>query len=178
VERSANEGSDESATPTTDANAQPSVATSASRIDEADRMDQAATDSPAEGGERVFSEEEPPPRPSGSDDGSAGASTPQPAGATEATTAREAGSLLSSEEKESLDRKWEAIQATFVDEPRQAVRQADALVGEVMNRLSEMFSGERAHLEAQWDRGDEVSTEDLRVALQRYRSFFQRLLAA
>jgi hypothetical protein len=178
VERSTNEGTEESVTPTTDANAEPSVATSASRVDEADRMDQAATDSPAEGAERVVSEGQPRPRPSGSDDGSAGASTSQRASATEAATGGEAGSLLSSEEKESLDRKWEAIQATFVDEPRQAVRRADALVGEVMNRLSEMFAGERAHLEAQWDRGDEVSTEDLRVALQRYRSFFQRLLAA
>src|SRR5207302_8138486 len=73
--------------------------------------------------------------------------------------------------------KWDRIQTGFVDEPRKAVQQADELVAEAIKRLAESFAQERNRLESQWDRGDEVSTEDLRVALQTYRSFFQRLLA-
>jgi hypothetical protein len=72
---------------------------------------------------------------------------------------------------------WDAIQTGFVDEPRRAVQEADALVALVMNRLSEVFTNERTSLERQWGEGDESSTEDLRVALRRYRSFFERLLA-
>lgn len=73
--------------------------------------------------------------------------------------------------------RWEAIQAGFVDEPRAAVEQADALVAQVMKRLAESFASERAVLEQQWDRGGELTTEELRVALKRYRSFFERLLS-
>jgi hypothetical protein len=73
--------------------------------------------------------------------------------------------------------RWEEIQVRFVDEPRGAVEDADALVATVMQRLAEGFASEREGLEAQWGRGEDISTEDLRVALQRYRSFFQRLLA-
>jgi len=73
--------------------------------------------------------------------------------------------------------RWEEIQVRFVDEPRGAVEDADALVATVMQRLAEGFASERERLEAQWGRGEDISTEDLRVALQRYRSFFQRLLA-
>jgi hypothetical protein len=69
------------------------------------------------------------------------------------------------------------LQTGFVDDPRQSVQQADALVGEVMQRLADMFAHERERLEGQWSRGDDVSTEDLRQALRRYRSFFDRLLA-
>jgi hypothetical protein len=72
---------------------------------------------------------------------------------------------------------WEAIQAGFVDEPRAAVEQADALVAQVMKRLAESFASERSSLEQQWDKGGEMTTEDLRVALKRYRSFFERLLS-
>jgi hypothetical protein len=72
---------------------------------------------------------------------------------------------------------WDRIQAGFVDEPRKAVEEADSLVASTMKRLAEVFAQERSKLEGQWDRGDNVSTEDLRVALQRYRSFFQRLLS-
>lgn len=72
---------------------------------------------------------------------------------------------------------WEGVQAGFVDEPRRAVEDADRLVASAMKRLAEMFAEERQHLESQWDRGDEVSTEELRVALQRYRAFFGRLLS-
>ena len=70
-----------------------------------------------------------------------------------------------------------SIQAAFVDEPRRAVEQADSLVASAMKRLAEVFAEERSKLEHQWDRGDNVWTEDLRIALQRYRSFFHRLLA-
>jgi hypothetical protein len=76
-----------------------------------------------------------------------------------------------------LRTRWTNVQAQFVDEPRSAVQDADALVGEVMERLADTFAGERRSLEAQWSRGDDVSTEDLRLALQRYRSFFDRLLS-
>ena len=65
----------------------------------------------------------------------------------------------------------------FVDEPRQAVEQADKLVDITMKHLGEMFATERARLEGQWDTGDTVSTEVLRLALRRYRSFFGRLLS-
>jgi hypothetical protein len=76
-----------------------------------------------------------------------------------------------------LRRSWDEIQAGFVDEPRRSVEDADHLVAATMKRLAETFADERAGLEAQWARGDDVSTEDLRVALQRYRAFFGRLLA-
>ena len=73
--------------------------------------------------------------------------------------------------------KWDRIQTSFVDEPRTAVQQADELVAQAIKRLAESFANERNRLESQWDRGDQINTEDLRVALQTYRSFFQRLLA-
>jgi hypothetical protein len=80
-------------------------------------------------------------------------------------------------EAADLRHSWESIQAGFVDEPRRAVEGADHLVAATMKRLAEMFAQERSRLESQWDRGDDVSTEELRVALQRYRAFFGRLLA-
>ena len=80
-------------------------------------------------------------------------------------------------ELEGLRSRWNSVQAAFVDEPRQAVEQADELVASAMKRLAEVFAEERSGLEKQWDRGDNVSTEDLRIALQRYRSFFDRLLS-
>jgi len=73
---------------------------------------------------------------------------------------------------------WDRIQAGFVDDPRSSVKQADELVSSALKRLNDTFTQQRAELERQWDRGEDVSTEDLRVALQKYRSFFQRLLAA
>lgn len=74
--------------------------------------------------------------------------------------------------------RWSNVQAGFVDEPRRAVEDADKLVATMMERLAQGFANERSSLEHQWSRGDQVSTEDLRVALQRYRSFFDRLLSA
>jgi hypothetical protein len=86
--------------------------------------------------------------------------------------------LFSENDVTDLRSRWSTVQAGFVDEPRQAVKEADNLVASVMQRLAEGFANERATLEKQWDRGDSVSTEDLRVAFQRYRSFFDRLLKA
>jgi hypothetical protein len=77
-----------------------------------------------------------------------------------------------------LRMRWSNVQAGFVDEPRRAVEDADKLVATAMERLAEGFANERSALERQWSSGDQVSTEDLRVALQRYRSFFDRLLRA
>ena len=79
---------------------------------------------------------------------------------------------------EHFTNRWQEIQTSFVDQPRDAVAEADSLVADLMQRLAASFSQERERLEAQWDRGDDVSTEDLRVALTRYRSFFDRLLSA
>ncbi len=73
--------------------------------------------------------------------------------------------------------RWDAVQRSFVDDPRQAVRQGDELVAQVMKSLAETFSNERVKLEAQLDQTDKASTENLRVALRRYRSFFERLLS-
>ncbi len=86
--------------------------------------------------------------------------------------------LFSDSDVTELRGRWSNVQAGFVDEPRRAVQDADNLVASVMKRLAEGFANERSSLERQWDRGDNVSTEDLRVALQRYRSFFDRLLNA
>jgi hypothetical protein len=89
----------------------------------------------------------------------------------------ESAQLLATDELETLRSRWDSIQTGFVDEPRRAVEQADSLVAEVMQHLAQLFADERNKLESQWSRGDNVSTEDLRVALQRYRSFFDRLLS-
>jgi hypothetical protein len=85
--------------------------------------------------------------------------------------------LFPQPETEELRGRWQSIQAGFVDEPRKAVEEADSLVAAAMKRLAEIFASERDRLESQWDRGDNVSTEDLRIALRRYRSFFDRLLS-
>jgi hypothetical protein len=85
--------------------------------------------------------------------------------------------LFSPDETSSLRGQWDSIQVGFVDEPRQAVEKADALVAGAMKRLAEVFAAERERLEKQWDRGDSVSTEELRLALRRYRAFFGRLLS-
>ena len=86
--------------------------------------------------------------------------------------------LLPPDQAQHFTTRWQEIQGSFVDQPRESVEQADALVTDLMQQLTAGFSNERQNLEAQWDRGDDVSTEDLRVALTRYRSFFDRLLSA
>ena len=76
-----------------------------------------------------------------------------------------------------LRNQWTEIQSGFVDEPRDAVKRADSLVGDVLKSLSETFAKERARLESQWDHEGDVTTEDFRMALRRYRTFFDRLLS-
>jgi hypothetical protein len=85
--------------------------------------------------------------------------------------------LLPEDETHSFQSRWSSIQTEFVDEPRGSLEKADRLVAELMKRLAEVFADERSSLERHWDRGEQTSTEDLRLALQRYRSFFQRLLS-
>ena len=75
-----------------------------------------------------------------------------------------------------LSSRWDSIQAGFVDEPRHAVEQADELVARVIQRLAESFASERSKLEGEWSSGREVGTEELRVALRRYRTFFRLLM--
>jgi hypothetical protein len=102
---------------------------------------------------------------------------PGSAGATTGETANREP-LLPADSTGGYRDRWEQIQSRFVDDPRSSVEQADKLVIEVVQELQTSFGSERAALEAQWQRGDDVQTEDLRVALQRYRSFFDRLLSA
>jgi len=85
--------------------------------------------------------------------------------------------LFAPNDTQDFRSRWEKIQTGFVDEPRKAVEQADELVANAIKRLAEVFASERQKLEAEWDKNDNVSTEDLRVALRRYRSFFDRLLS-
>ena len=85
--------------------------------------------------------------------------------------------LLPADQRQLFTAQWSDIQAHFVDQPRHSVEQADALVVDIMQRVTAGFSHERERLEAQWEQGDDVSTEDLRVALTRYRSFFDRLIS-
>ncbi len=85
--------------------------------------------------------------------------------------------LFGDGEMTELRARWTEVQAAFVDDPRDCVHKADGLVSDVVDRLTAGFAQARSGLEEQWSRGEEASTEDLRVALQRYRDFFERLLA-
>ena len=86
-------------------------------------------------------------------------------------------SLFSNDKLSDLRSRWDHVQSGFVDDPRECVQQADGLVSDVVDQLTAGFSEARSRLEAQWARGEEASTEDLRLALKRYREFFERLLA-
>ena len=94
-----------------------------------------------------------------------------------AGTASTTGPLLATQDAEGFRARWTDVQTGFVDAPRQAVERADALVAELMQQLASTFADERGRLERHWDRGDDVPTDNLRDAFQRYRSFFERLLA-
>jgi len=91
--------------------------------------------------------------------------------------AENSGPLLADNVAQEMRTRWEAIQAEFVDDPRISVERADHLVADSIKKLAETFAGERSKLEQQWSKGNDVSTEDLRQALRRYRSFFHRLLS-
>jgi ethanolamine utilization cobalamin adenosyltransferase len=84
--------------------------------------------------------------------------------------------LFANDELQGFRSRWEEVQAGFVDEPRESVQRADQLVSDLMTRLTSGFDQTRSGLEEQWNKGEEASTEDLRVALTRYRAFFNRLL--
>ena len=99
-------------------------------------------------------------------------------GAAAGGSGHELTPLFDEDERSDLQTRWQSLQTRFVDDPRTTVEEADQLVADLMQRLAESFADERKSLEAQWSRGDDVSTEDLRVSLQRYRSFFERLLSA
>ena len=94
------------------------------------------------------------------------------------TNAGPSVALLNREESEHFRMRWNEIQGMFVDEPRTAVQQADVLVSEVIEQITQMFANEHSSLKSQWNQGSDVviSTEDLRKALQRYRSVFNRLV--
>ena len=94
-----------------------------------------------------------------------------------ATHEEERMEILPVEEHDRLRSRWETIQGSFIDEPRRSVEAANELVGDLAERVRERFEEQRRELESVWERGEEVSTETLRVTLQRYRSFFERLLA-
>ena len=85
--------------------------------------------------------------------------------------------LFADSELSGMRNRWTEVQSAFVDDPRDCVQKADGLVADVVDKLTAGFSQARSRLEEQWDRGEEVSTEDLRIALKRYRDFFERLLA-
>jgi hypothetical protein len=85
-------------------------------------------------------------------------------------------SYLPEQTSAQASERWQRIQGEFVDDPRKSVAEAHQLVSELMQRIVDAFAKERGELERQWSEGDSVSTEDLRVCLQRYRAFFSRLL--
>jgi|SwirhisoilCB3_FD_contig_31_11289739_length_929_multi_3_in_0_out_0_1 hypothetical protein len=90
---------------------------------------------------------------------------------------REEGSLVGTRQMEELRGRWSGIQAGFVDDPRKAVQEADALVSSAIKQIEESFRDQRAKLEQRWSKGGDASTEDLRVIVQHYRAFFDRLLS-
>jgi len=85
--------------------------------------------------------------------------------------------LFARDNSENLRTRWQSVQGSFVDDPRKALQEADQLVVSTMKRLEEVFAEERARLESEWSKGDDVSTEDMRQSLRRYRAFFDRLLS-
>lgn len=106
-------------------------------------------------------------------------STPMPAnGAGERSTTSTDQDLFANDELAGLRARWDNVQAGFVDDPKECVQKADGLVSDLVEQLTAGFSHARSRLEEQWARGEEASTEDLRIALKRYREFFERLLAA
>jgi hypothetical protein len=94
----------------------------------------------------------------------------------EATATGDDRDLFRDNELQSFRSRWDEVQGRFVDEPREAVQKADDLVSDLVDRLTSGFAETRSGLEDQWNKGEDASTEDLRVALTRYRAFFQRLL--
>ncbi|MGA9492753.1 MAG: hypothetical protein WBV80_21235 [Mycobacterium sp.] len=84
--------------------------------------------------------------------------------------------LFAGDDVADLRARWAGVQAAFVDNPKECVQKADHLVSDVVEQLTTGFADARSRLEEQWSRGEDASTEDLRVALMHYREFFDRLL--
>ena len=101
--------------------------------------------------------------------------TPQATGGRDSEPKDGAG-LIQDQRWEYFAGRWDSIQSGFVDDPRRTVEQADRLVAEVIDHLSKIFRDERSKLESQWSRGGKADTEDLRLAMQRYRDFFRTLV--
>jgi len=100
------------------------------------------------------------------------------AGAARARSEEElSGPLLAEGFSREMRTRWDSIQGSFIDDPRSAVQHADELVASAIKKLAESFASERQGLEQQWAQGGDASTEDLRLALRKYRAFFQRLLS-
>jgi hypothetical protein len=85
--------------------------------------------------------------------------------------------LFEDESAQKFRSRWLAIQSRFVDDPRESVKQADDLVADIIKNVTMSFADRRISLEKHWNSGEDISTEDMRIALKRYRSFFERLLA-
>lgn len=100
------------------------------------------------------------------------------AGASGTSTREDVPELLTAEDEAGFRTRWQEIQNRFVDDPREAVHDADGLVADVMQTLAATFSQHKQDLEGQWSQGVEADTEDLRLALRKYRSFFNRLLSS
>lgn len=122
-------------------------------------------------GESTSVEAEPPPS------GAEGAAAGKGPGMDTAGAEEETPQLLPGEDADEFRSRWQEIQNRFVDDPRGAVHDADSLVAEVMQTLATTFADHKKGLEGQWNRGEQVDTEGLRLALRHYRSFFNRLLA-
>jgi len=103
-----------------------------------------------------------------------------PAGTQDPTVQRESSTeelLFADDDLADLRSRWAAVQASFVDDPKDCVQKADVLVSDLVEQLTSGFANARSRLEEQWGRGEQASTEDLRLALMHYREFFERLLA-
>ena len=85
--------------------------------------------------------------------------------------------LFQPQQIDELRQRWTTVQSQFVDEPRKSVEEADKLVASRIEKIEQAFAGARANLEKQWNKGEKVSTEDLRLCFQHYRQFFDRMLA-
>ncbi|MFJ1806734.1 MULTISPECIES: hypothetical protein [unclassified Streptomyces] len=117
-----------------------------------------------------------PRRPAEDEPVEAAAGTPAPTTGQNAQGEDDVPQLLTADDEEGFRTRWQEVQDRFVDDPRDAVHTADALVADVMQRLAATFADHKQELEGQWNRGEQVNTEDLRQALRHYRSFFNRLL--
>jgi len=100
--------------------------------------------------------------------------SPQPA---QRGNGEQGNPLFSGDEEHSFRERWQNVQTNFVDEPRQAVEHADELIAKILQHLAQRFSDKRSRLESEWEHSDKASTEELRLALRRYRVFFDRLLS-